>query len=51
MSWKLVAVKRSWVPEWLWKWFCHSTGAWPLPWLSTRWPVKQILTCAPPEES
>jgi hypothetical protein len=42
-GWTLVRVKRTWVPEWVWRFFCPS---WVTPeWRPAAWePLKSILT-------
>ena len=41
VSWGLVAIKRRWVPVWLFGWFC--------PKLATHQPWRWLLTCRPDE--
>ena len=48
-EWGLIAVPRPWVGERTWSWFSAVSGAWPLPWLVVRQPLKWIFTMKPPE--
>jgi hypothetical protein len=38
--WVCTRLTRNWVPDCLWRLFCHL----PLSWVATRWPLKQLLT-------
>lgn len=49
-EYSLIAVPRPWVSERLWSWFSAVSGAWPLPWLIVRQPLKWIFTMPPPEK-
>lgn len=47
LSYRLIAVPRPWVTERMWSWFSAVSGAWPLPWLIVRQPLKWIFTMTP----
>lgn len=50
---RLVRIKRAWVPEWLWWWACNPIPFWnqamPMYRVSFRWATWLLSTPAPAE--